>query len=108
MINTPKDFLAKHRDGLIQIVQAYLDASVSFTELQEYGWDIIDDWEFLNEKAKKQKYTTGEKAFWAVVWEIVFAPDEEHLESSQKDLRLQLECFTSMKDLPKDFDARRP
>ncbi|RKY05497.1 MAG: hypothetical protein DRP56_08900 [Planctomycetota bacterium] len=110
MTNVLEDFIAKYRDRLIQIAQDYLDEKVSHREIKEYAWGIIDDWKTVPEKNKVENYIKGEKAFWAIIWEINTGADDEHWKDNcpQRALLLLIGCLKEKAELPSGYDARRP
>lgn len=108
MVDTVETFIVKHRTKLLQIVRGFIDQTVSLSEAREHIWRIMDDWDLLPEVIRTQRYIKGEKAFWAIIWEINTISDEDYTEGEIQALNVFLECLAKMSNLPSGYEARRP
>jgi hypothetical protein len=106
-------FFLEHKAELLRLVESYLAGNGDLNSIRDYAWKVIDDWNEL-EKAtpvlESEPYGKGEKAFWALIWDVEHLANEVPVRDdlNKKEIKMLYESLKNMSDLPKGIDAKRP
>lgn len=97
------------KEELIELINSYLNDNASCRELQEFAWEIIDNFSSkdTSELPTQQPF---EREFWFSIWQITHLADEEHEQDglTKKELTKALSYLKNESKLPNNYFGERP
>lgn len=90
----------KKKVELTNIIQLYLKNEKKLQELQDYSWEVID--EFSDKDQTDTAADEAQSAFWFAIWQIQHLASEEHKKDGtlERELKLTLEYLQNQRPMP--------
>jgi hypothetical protein len=103
------EFLIRHEGRLVELSESYLSDTISESEITEYAWQVIREFEALKISIKEPS-DKREEAFWLLIWDIISYSDKKHRTDgiTETILKEDLSYLKNGAILPETRHAKRP